>query len=88
MFYRKTYKKASLKQAVRNGQTVTANGKKAVVSSKANGRARSSSIVQHQEAADSIMDATCGPAGVNLRTEGGSGANTPVMGLSANEKRR
>jgi len=87
MFYRKTYKNASLKKAVRDSQT--ANGKKPVANGKANGRARSSSIVQAQEAADSIMDATCGPAGVNLRTEGpGSGANTPVMGLSANGKRK
>lgn len=83
MFYRKTYKKAGDKLAaggkLRNGNGTASTG----------GRARSGSIAQAQDAADSITDATCGPAGVDLATEGGSGASTPIpVKAKANGKAR
>ena len=84
MFYRKTYKKAGDKLAAAN-KTRNGNGNAAV----AGGRARSGSIAQAQDAADSITDATCGPAGVDLATEGGSGASTPIpVKARANGKAR
>lgn len=82
MFYRKTYKKAGDKLAA-GGKLRNGNG------AAAGGRARSGSIAQAQDAADSITDATCGPAGVDLATEGGSGASTPIpVKARANGKAR